>query len=250
MKKVEFLIIGAQKCGTSSLFHWLSQHPALEACSKKEPHYFSKTTLTTNSINNYHRLFKDESKIWFEASTSYSNALHEPEDIVANIYNYNPEMKFIYIVRDPIERIISAYKHYRRRGIIKGSLENALNTMPSLLSISQYQLQYNVYLRTFEANQFHIINFEDIINKTTQTQVLSDLTRFLDITHYGDISFSHRNNHLEVKNTHYKLDKLGHIGNIISRFYKVKITKEDLMFKNRKIWENYFSDISDPKNLF
>ena len=57
---VHFMIIGAQKCGTTSLAEQLAQHPQIRFCSEKEPHFFSKQdSRNKQALAQYHNLYAD-----------------------------------------------------------------------------------------------------------------------------------------------------------------------------------------------
>jgi hypothetical protein len=109
-----FLIIGAQKSGTTSLFAALSQHPGCRMPRKKEIHYFD---------NNYHLGFgwylsyfpfrRDDGAITGEASPYY---LFHPE-AAGRAAAQLPDARLIAMLRDPVDRAYSHYQMQRRRGI-------------------------------------------------------------------------------------------------------------------------------------
>lgn len=110
-----FLIIGAQKAGTSALFSTLRQHPQLVAPERKELHFFDDGDIKYGDFPSYHnsfhlppRLFPN--KITFEASPSYLYHTECPK----RIYEYSQDMLLIAILRDPIARAYSAWNMYRR----------------------------------------------------------------------------------------------------------------------------------------
>lgn len=111
--KVDFIILGAMKAGTSTLYEILKNHPEISFCKEKEPHFFSITTDWRNETEKYHKLFnKEKGKIYGEASTSYSLYPECNLNIWHDIYAYNKKMKFIYIVHNPIDRVVSHYMQY------------------------------------------------------------------------------------------------------------------------------------------
>lgn len=108
-KKVQFLIIGAQKCGTTSLHEYLNFHPTLEGALEKEIYYFSNHyNYSTYDIKWYHahwKKFGKRNKLYYESTPDYIYLPFCPERIA----KYNPDMKFIFMVRDPIKRAYSQY---------------------------------------------------------------------------------------------------------------------------------------------
>lgn len=106
-----FLIIGAQKAGTSALHYYLSQHPNLVSASCKEIDFFSCSAKYSQGYSSYHLLFpiRRLTRQWgFEASPSYLQNPHAAE----RIYEYNRNMKLIAVIRDPVMRAFSAWRMY------------------------------------------------------------------------------------------------------------------------------------------
>jgi len=112
-KAPSFLIIGAQKCGTTALHSYLSLHPQIAGSTPKELHFFNSEHNYKKGTSYYDSLFSnlDENKIKFEASPSYLvNPLAAPR-----IYRYNPNIRLIVLLRNPIERAFSAWNMYKKR---------------------------------------------------------------------------------------------------------------------------------------
>jgi sulfotransferase family protein len=109
--RVMFLIVGAQKAGTTALHRFLSAHPQLGMPHIKEAHWFDNDRIFKAGSNSewlYHSLFPTgpEIRFWGEATPAY---MYVPLALV-RIHQYNPKMKLIVILRDPSER---AWSHYR-----------------------------------------------------------------------------------------------------------------------------------------
>ena len=114
--KVNFLIIGAARSATTSLSSILASHQSISFSKPKEPQFFSKENWR-DSIGAYHKLFKKkEGVLYGEGSTNYTKAPFFNKNIYSDILEYNPDMKFIYMVRHPLERIKSHYKFALERG--------------------------------------------------------------------------------------------------------------------------------------
>lgn len=108
-----FLIIGAQKAGTTPLVRYLAQHPQLLIASDKEVDYFGSSTRHPLGKTFYHRYFRTrhrQKRQAFEASPHYLLAPNAAKQIQA----YNPEARLIALLRDPVSRAFSAYKMYQR----------------------------------------------------------------------------------------------------------------------------------------
>lgn len=112
MTKPNLFIVGAPKCGTTSLANWLACHPQVYMSAKKEPHWFNFDHNHGNvkSLEEYQRLFKDtdlnthqvigEASVWY----LYSN------EAIPRILEYSPDSQFIVMVRNPIEMAFSLHE--------------------------------------------------------------------------------------------------------------------------------------------
>lgn len=181
MKQVDFIIIGVQKSGTTSLAEWLNYHPQLSLCSQKEPDFFSRTDQWKEKLHEYHNLFQrnnEEHIKWFEASTSYSWFLEFPF-VATRLKEYNSKLKLIYIVREPISRIKSHYKHNFLKGYTSKSFSKEVIENPTYLSHSSYALQIRSFLKEFGKEQILFLKFEDLISNPQK--VLTKVFNFLEI---------------------------------------------------------------------
>ncbi|WP_081786639.1 sulfotransferase family protein [Kordiimonas gwangyangensis] len=170
-------IIGAGKCGTTTLFSWLSQHPEIYAAKEKEPHYYSVafsnssgpwgTLPHTSTLAEYRALFQGASSetLLMEASASY---LYYP-GTAERIFRDCPGSRLIVLLRDPVERAISDYKMQRMLGIESRSLQRTIDEMyfPGTLEyLSQglYSQQLRKYLDIFDQNDICILIYEDFFS--------------------------------------------------------------------------------------
>lgn len=109
-----FLIVGAEKGGTTSFFHRLGQHPRLQAPKEKEICFFDKDIFFNRGTTWYHQQFP-LAPLWsrtlsFEATPSYLYYPAVPERVAA----YDPKMRLIVMVRDPVLRAYSAWNMHRQ----------------------------------------------------------------------------------------------------------------------------------------
>lgn len=113
-QKVGFLIAGVQKGGTSALFEYLCDSPAVRMPAVKEAHFFDDETIDWSAPDPsaYHRLFGDDGGLWGEATPIY---LYWPNSL-ERIAHYNPAMKIVVIFRDPIQRAWSHWKMEYAKG--------------------------------------------------------------------------------------------------------------------------------------
>ena len=197
-----FLIIGAAKAGTTSLYYYLRQHPQVYMSPIKEPRFFAlegeilnfkgpaqginQTSIT--SLDEYFHLFAgvtDEIAIG-EASTLY---LHS-QRALEGIKRYLPNAKLIVILRNPIERAYSSYLHLVRDGYEALSFEQALQAeefriqqkWQPLWYYSKRSFYYEAiknYLDIFEHCQIKIYLYEDLA--ADSKYIFKDICGFLDI---------------------------------------------------------------------
>jgi len=133
-KKVNFLIAGVQKGGTTVLDQYLRHHPEINMANKKEVHFFDNERLFYNNASApdydlYHSNFSDyhSEKILGESTPIYS--YWKPS--LKRIFDYNPEMKLIILLRNPIER---AYSHWNKEKINFHSYANSQSEAVETLS--------------------------------------------------------------------------------------------------------------------
>lgn len=112
--KADFLIVGTQKGGTTALTTFLRQHPRIFIPEIKEAHFFDLTSRYLNAAsgrpryNEYHELFASAQphQLWGEATPIY---MFLPF-VAGRIREYNPDVKLIFLLRDPVKRAFSQYK--------------------------------------------------------------------------------------------------------------------------------------------
>ena len=126
--KPDFIIVGAAKSGTTTLYRHLQNHSQVYLPNFKEPHFFSSNhPLNFEHISNreeYYSLFHgSDDKLCGEASTAYLYFEDAPQKIHAEL----PNCKIIAILRDPTERALSMWGHQVREGLENRSLEQALD---------------------------------------------------------------------------------------------------------------------------
>ncbi len=192
-KKVDFIIVGAQKCGTTSLAGQLDQIDEICFCKEKEPHFFSKNKHWKKELEQYLELYDSHGgQLLGEASTTYSFCDEYPAAI-SSLYEHNPDMKLIYLVRDPIARIESHFNHRLRNNKISRNVIIALGNYPCFFERSEYFRQIQHIRKTFPENQIKIIIFEQFIKEPRK--ILAEVLSFLDLPHeqLSKINFSPKN---------------------------------------------------------
>jgi len=168
------------KSGTTSLHNYLNTHPDISMSTLKEINYFSDDNLYLKGSCWYEEHFT-ENKIIGESSQSYSRKDEFPET-AKRLYEYNPEAKIIYIIRDPWERLLSQYKEYQSAGdapadLNKYLLSDIVNN--DYVRCSCYGAQIDEYLKYFKLSQLYILTLENLIGQPSLE--LSNIFRFLNV---------------------------------------------------------------------
>jgi len=178
--KPDFIIIGAQKGGTTSLFHYLSQHPQLNLPSLKEIHFYTKNYHRGISFYKTYFPYKQKGKLTGEATPYY---LFHPQ-VPDRLHKHFPNIKLIIMLRNPVDRAFSHYNMEKKLSNEKRTFEAAIqdelkgfcNINNSLLlsnfytiehahhtyvSRGLYQEQIERWLLYFNKNQMLFIKSED-----------------------------------------------------------------------------------------
>lgn len=151
----DFFIIGAMKAATSSLHSQLAALDGVHMSTPKELYYFSDDPIFEKGLEWYSAHFDDaeEDDLCGESSTHYSKLPTYP-DTIERIRQYVPDARFIYIMRHPIDRLESQYKHmWFQRETTAGFAEAVDGAVPELVDYSRYSMQLEPYLRTFGAER-------------------------------------------------------------------------------------------------
>ncbi|UCG37660.1 MAG: sulfotransferase domain-containing protein [Candidatus Bathyarchaeota archaeon] len=190
----DFIIIGAQRCGTTSLYNYLIQHPWIAPASNKEVHFFDynfgkglawyRAHFPSFLHKYYSRRVQGQDTITGESSPYYLFHPHVPNRILETA----PQVKLIVILRNPVDRAYSHYHHERRLGFealsfeeairreeerLEGELERMIRDEKyhsfnhqhySYLSRGIYVDQIRAWMNLFPKNQILILKSEDFHN--------------------------------------------------------------------------------------
>ncbi|USR90714.1 sulfotransferase domain-containing protein [Phormidium yuhuli AB48] len=133
----DFLIIGAQKGGTTSALHYLSQHPQIEVAPQKEVHYFDLNY--SQGLSWYQQQFPNPNPDILRGEASPYYILHP--DVPRRVAADFPHIKLIALLRNPVERAISHYHHAIKEGLETLPLEDAIAQEPIRLAGEAQKLQ-------------------------------------------------------------------------------------------------------------
>lgn len=206
VKLPDFFIVGAAKSGTTSLAKYLSEHPQIYISYIKEPQFFAfygmeyhnnkpQPFFYIKNLKDYIFLFQksSENQILGEASTWYSinQTVDRTIENMQKIYGKHiDKLKFIFIIRNPIERIFSVYIMYVNMGLENLPFEEAIflgkerikkGYRLELNYIENMLISYSVqkYLNLFGQEQVKIYLYEDL--KERPRWLLRDIFEFLGV---------------------------------------------------------------------
>jgi hypothetical protein len=176
-----FFILGAAKCGTTSLHHYLDQHPHISMSRVKEPCVFSNPRWWPRS-DNYRGLFDCRAPRRGESSTSYTRYPAEG-DAAPRIHEAVPDAKLIYLVRDPVERLIADYVHHAANGLERRPINEALRDFRDpenfYVCTSRYAMQVRRYLDYFDASALLVIEQSEL--RDQRDEILQKVFAFLGV---------------------------------------------------------------------
>lgn len=181
--KPNYLVIGAQNCGTTSLCANLGKHPSVFMTNPKELHFFSDPKTFAKGWSWYERHFDGvtvETAIG-EGSTTYTRNIHQP-DAPWLIAKHLPDARLIYMVRHPLRRMETHWLHRRRlKRNPLWDFERTYAEIPWMVDASLFWKQISLYRSNFPDDRIHVVFFEDYI--TDPNAELARCFEFLRVDH-------------------------------------------------------------------
>lgn len=181
-KQSHVMIIGAMKAGTTTLFDYLKNHPSICGSIKKEPNFFLEKDNDNYSLNDYDALFHFEDNLHelkMEGSTGYTK-YPKQLGVPKRIYDSGLKPKFVYIVRNPIDRINSEINYLRNH--LKWKKSKISDNLDFIIARSNYDLQLEQYVSLFSKKDILVLNFDDL--KKNPQGVVDKVCVFLEISSY------------------------------------------------------------------
>jgi len=194
IQKLGFIVAGAQKSGTTALNYYLKRHPQIALPIKKEVHFFDKDELFAGGNASYeplHEMFRPARSDTIAGENTPIYLYWRPA--LPRIRNYNPAMKFVVILRSPIERAFSQWNMQRSRGNEPFDFLEAVQAEPrriadaapkqlrkfSYVDRGRYADQLERAFRLFPREQFLVIKYETF--RAQQRETVEDVFRFLNL---------------------------------------------------------------------
>ncbi len=214
-----FLLVGAQKAATTSLYFYLNQHPSIIGSRPKEVRFFDRDENFDKGPDWYKHNFPNTKRpfgkyVYFEATPEYLYRSY----VAQRIHEFDPQIKILMVLRNPVDRAFSAWLTYRQfgrrkhlpdvmhSGHVRGTENNIYKEFysrpafpsfeevvredidkfnrgdaqeePAVVRRGIYHVQVKRYLDLFGAGQVHIIGFKDLIG-VNQVQTLNSILNFL-----------------------------------------------------------------------
>jgi len=160
------VVIGGMKCGTSSLHSYLRQHPQISMSAEKELDFFIEDRHWKRGAGWYASQFPDN-QVRGEASPNYTARDRFP-GVPERMHSVIPEARLIYLVRDPVERVISHWVHnYSGHGETL-PVDQAIRSS-SYVERSQYWRQLEAYLEYYPADRILVVDSDDLRHGRNET---------------------------------------------------------------------------------
>ena len=179
-----FIVIGSMKCGTTSLAEYLGAHPDVFMATPKELDFFSNHW--ERGAEWYERFFDAASRAHArgEASPRYSRS-PKYRDVPARMASLIPDLRLIYLLRDPIDRIRSTYAHWYHEGVENRPLEIAVRERPEYVDGSRYAYQIDLYLEHFDRSQLLILHSDSL--RTERQETMRQIFAFIGVDDFIDL---------------------------------------------------------------
>ncbi len=180
-----FFIVGAAKSGTTSLYNYLKQHPQIFLPTNKEPQFFSIEEKFFNDLEYYKLLYLEaqERQAIGDMSTTYLYYYQETIKNMKTLIPNHQSLKFVIVLRNPIDRVFSHYLMNRFLGLTYHDFDTVIRKERiapdkiNYVEMGLYSKQVQAYLENFSNVKIYL--YEDLQNNLKNT--LNDLFLFLEI---------------------------------------------------------------------
>jgi Sulfotransferase domain len=158
-----FLVIGAMKAGTTSLYDYLRAHPQVFMATPKELHFFPESKQWPLGVDWYAAHFADagDALARGEVSPSYSQADQFP-GVATKVAQVVPDARLVYLVREPVARLRSMYLHQVAAGREPLPIERAVRERPMYVESSRYATQLDEYRPFFPRDRILVLTTDEL----------------------------------------------------------------------------------------
>lgn len=186
----DFLIIGSMKCGTTSLYDYLQLNSDIFVTDPKELHFFDDNNFSPKNIHQYFEKFKTTKLIRGSAPQNYTKChLNTHSKVPKRLNEYFPDLKLIYVIRNPFERIESHFREAQEGGYAPPGSDLNQYLREDLygnhyVMTSRYGYQIQHYLDYFDKSQIMIISSTELLSQRLRT--VNKVCEFLGATPFND----------------------------------------------------------------
>lgn len=175
-----FIVIGAMKAGTTSIYQHLLSHPGISMSRMKETDYFVESANWKLGEQWYRQQFSENAAVTGEVSPNYTKHDIFP-GVAERIVAYSRQTKLIFLARDPVDRFFSQYFHVLSMGHTATQPEQLIGSKSGdhILETSRYAAQIETYLRLFSREQLLFLDFAELRDSPQIT--LDKVTEFLEV---------------------------------------------------------------------
>lgn len=182
MKLPDFLIIGAMKSGTTSLYRDLRMNSHIFMPDDKEPNVLiDDAVLTDEGRSQYAALFRraQVDQVCGEASTAYTKR-PTYEGVAARARAVlGPDVRVLYVVREPVSRAVSHHRHLAGIEQLPFDFDEALQHDATLVEYSRYGMQIEPWLEIYGRDRVHVICFETFVQR--RVEIVREVCDFLNV---------------------------------------------------------------------
>ena len=191
--KLDFILAGAQKSGTTALHYFLSKHPRITMGDQQEMHFFDHDDYFSGAVDYelLHRHFRPLARSTIAGECTPSYLYHAP--VAERIWNYHPHIKLLVLLRNPVERAFAHWNMQRFKGREPLDFFEAVKEEKSRLAGAPpvearrfayvdrgfYARQLERFFQFFPREQMKVIKFEEF--KNNQRETLASIFSFLDL---------------------------------------------------------------------
>jgi hypothetical protein len=202
------IIAGAPKCGTSSLYFWLSAHPEVKASMVKETFFFAdevnrfnkNANIIEHSLEAYSSYFNskesDQKKVRLEATAPYIYF----ENALEHIPKLPSKPKVIFVLREPSARLYSQYRFERFRTKRIQMTWEEYSKNDKLILHGDYEYYLKKWVKSLGKDRIYVCTFESLVSDPKEC--IGDMSSFLGINSvfYDNYNFIQHNETVAIKN--------------------------------------------------
>jgi hypothetical protein len=202
----KFICIGAQRAGTTWLHECLSEHPDVYVPPEKELHFFDR--FYDKGLDEYKDYFRVEKRgaasVWGELTPNYYQENQALERIKADV----PDVKIIYVIREPVSRAFSQYQLYKPTQFADMSFAQVIETQPFVTDLSMQGKHLQRVYSMFSKEQVLVLFYDDLSNDPKAT--LEKVYAFIGVEqNFVPEHLDKRINRVVLPDLQLKLQRLG-----------------------------------------